>query len=429
MIPPSTFLASHGKALAARLFEDIRQLCEDLPGVTREAYGASETAALDYLAGAARKHGVEASLDRAANLALALPGDDLSRPGLLIGSHLDSVPHGGNYDGLAGVIAGFLCLAGLIREGVTPPCPIRVMGFRCEESAWFNKPYIGSSLALGLLDPAFLLTPHRSGIGTLYECLKRAGADADAAARGEPLMDMGSVAAYVELHIEQGPAMIAQGAPVAVVPGIRGNARFPEVRVTGQAGHSGAVPRELRRDAVFAFAEFVTALDRLWADMLLEGRDLVVTCGVAHTDPAHEAMTRIPDEVRTCLDVRSLRQGDLDEFLERLAPKLGAIEARRGVSIDLGKRLSSAPAVCSPRLQGRLTACQRELGLPMASIPSGAGHDAAMFAKAGVESAMIFVRNDNGSHNPAESMDLDDFMAGVELLDRFARTFSPASPA
>jgi N-carbamoyl-L-amino-acid hydrolase len=427
MIPPSIFLANQGKALAAALLEDIRLLSEDLPGVTREAYGASETATLEYLSATAAKHGMRASLDRAANLVLSLPGDDLALPGLLIGSHLDSVPHGGNYDGLAGVAAGFLCLAGLVRDGVTPPCPVRVIGLRCEESAWFGKPYIGSSLALGLLDPAFLSTPHRSGRGTLYERLKGVGADAEAAARGEALMDTRSVAAYMELHIEQGPAMTAQGTPVAAVPGIRGNVRFPEARITGQAGHSGAVPRELRRDAVFAFAEFVTVLDRLWADMLMEGRDLAVTCGVAHTDPAHEAMTRIPDEVRTCLDVRSLRQGDLDEFLERLAPRLGGIEARRGVSIDLGKRLSSAPAVCSPRLLDRLKACQRELGLATAEIPSGAGHDAAMFAKAGVESAMIFVRNANGSHNPAEAMDLDDFMAGVELLDRFARSYSPAA--
>lgn len=411
------------REIAQRLFEDVRRLSASDPGVTREAYGPGESAVFDYLSAYATSHGLATGRDHAGNLIVSLPGDGCKAPGLWCGSHLDSVPHGGNFDGLAGVVAGILCLEKMAASGQTPSAPFRVIGFRAEESAWFGKAYIGSSLALGRLEPKYLDLTHRANKKTLRECLHSIGADTQKAERGQPLMDISSISGYIELHIEQGPSLVARNTPVAVVSGIRGNVRYPEIRIAGEAGHSGAVPRELRHDAVFAFASMVKAADTIWDDMLRENRDIVVTCGIVHTDAAHEAMTRIPDNVRTCLDVRSLDHTDIEAFFERFREACLAIAQRRGVEVIFGQPQTSSPAVLSPRLIAHLTSLSRSMGLAPQPVASGAGHDAAVFANSGIESAMIFVRNRNGSHNPAEHMDVDDFLQGAQLLFRFAGEF------
>jgi N-carbamoyl-L-amino-acid hydrolase len=416
-------------ALAARLFEDIRAVSADKPGVTREAYGPGENAAWDRLADTARRFGLRASRDPAANLILHLPHDDLSSPGVLCGSHLDSVPHGGNYDGLAGVVAGLLCLLRLHKERDRPLQPFRVVGFRCEESAWFGKPYIGSSLAMGVLPPSCLDLVHRSLGLTLAQCLEQAGVDVKLVRAGRPLMDAASVEAYVEAHIEQGPVMIARDIPVAVVSGIRGNIRHPDAVCLGEEGHSGAVPRELRHDAVFAFAELAGAMDAIWGDMLTQGHDLVVTCGVAHTDKRLNAVTRIPGEFRFSLEARSQNPEDMKTFMERLGRESERIGRKRGVAFDFGRALSSAPASLTPGLRERLQGLQKALGLPEASLPSGAGHDAAVFAQAGIAAAMLFIRNDHGSHNPQETMEIGDLLAAVNILHAWARGRAPKEPS
>lgn len=413
------------RELAERLFRKTAELSADPPGVTRDAFGPGENAARELLADMARERGLAVRCDRASNLVLSLPGDDLTAPGLWLGSHLDSVPHGGNFDGLAGVAAGFLTLVRAARADPPWPGPVRVIALRCEESAWFGKPYLGSSLLLGVLDRKFLSLVHR-GLGQdLAQCLADNGADPQAVQPGTPLMDMRSVAAYLEAHIEQAPVMVAAGLPVAVVTGVRGNIRHNLARCLGQAGHSGAVPRQLRKDAVFAFAELVCALDGLWEQELARGRDLVVTVGVAHTDPAVHALTRIPDEMTFSLDIRSLAQEDLEAFYALFREQCTAIETRRGVTFALDAAVRTPPAVMDRRLVDGLKAKCPGLGLAPRTTASGAGHDAAVFAGAGVPSAMIFIRNEGGSHNPAETMDLGDFMAAAELMTAFAADFDP----
>jgi N-carbamoyl-L-amino-acid hydrolase len=367
------------------------------------------------LAEAAGKAGLATRFDAAANLVVELGGAS-SKPAYWMGSHLDSVPEGGNYDGLAGVIGGLLCLLKAKQQGVKPERPLAVIGLRGEESAWFGKPYLGSYALLGKLSPNDLQRKHRDTGRPLEEYMRQAGADVERIAAGEKLIDPQAIGAWLELHIEQGPIMVARQAPVGVVTGIRGNLRHIDAKCHGTAGHSGAVPRWLRHDAVFALAELLMRLDENWQALNARGVDLVVTTGIVSTDPREHSVTRIPGDVRFSLDIRSQSLETLEAFYQLVLVEAGSIEKARGVKFDFGERLMTEPGVIDRAWAERLRKLCGALELPYIDIPSGAGHDAAIFASDGVPAAMIFVRNDRGSHNPDERMDLGDFMLGVELL-------------
>jgi N-carbamoyl-L-amino-acid hydrolase len=246
--------------------------------------------------------------------------------------------------------------------------------------------------------------------------MREVGVDVDRVKNGQPLLDPKSVAAWVELHIEQGPVLVARQLPVGIVTGIRGNLRHRVVECVGSAGHSGAVPRWLRHDAVFATAELITHLDHHWRTLLERGRDLVITTGVVTTDPQQHAIARIPGTLRFSFEMRSQSKETLEAFYDLFLSECRMIGEERGVAFKLDRRLESPPATMDPGWVLRLKHAARSLGLPDEEIPSGAGHDAAVFANEGIPSAMIFVRNEHGSHNPEESMAIDDFVAGVGIM-------------
>ena len=404
--------------LCEALFEELRLATGDGVGITRESFGPGESRALDTVERTARTLGLATERDAGANLVVTLSGTRPDLPYLACGSHLDSVPQGGNFDGGAGVIAGLAVLAGLKRDGIVPRRTLKLFALRGEESAWFGKAYIGSSALVGRLTPDDLAMPHATSGRPLRDCMRAAGVDVDRVARGEPLLDRRMMAAWVELHIEQGPVLVARDLPIGIVTGIRGNLRHRSVECLGEAGHSGAVPRWLRRDAVFATAELITHLDRHWRTLLERGRDLVVTSGIMSTDLAEHAIARIPGSLRFSFEMRSQNRETLESFYDLFLSECTDIAEQRNVEFRLDRRLESAPASMDPGWIERLRAAARALGLPDEALPSGAGHDAAVFANAGIPSAMIFVRNENGSHNPLESMRMSDFLAGVAVMKR-----------
>lgn len=403
------------RALSEELFDALRIETFDGVGITREAYGPRESATLDIVERKARALGLATERDAGANLVVTLEGSEPDLPFLACGSHLDSVPQGGNFDGAAGVVAGLAILAHFRAEGFQPSRTIKVFGLRGEESSRFGRAYIGSSALLGALTPADLAVADRDG-RTLSDCMADVGVDVAPVARGEPLLDPARVSAWLELHIEQGPVLIARDLPVGIVTGIRGNLRHWVVECRGEAGHSGAVPRWLRRDAVFATAELIGHLDRHWRTLLERGRDLVVTCGVVGTDPAEHAIARIPGNVRFSFEARSQSRETLETFYDIFRSECAMIAEERGVEFGFDRRLETDPAVLDAGWIARLKTAADQLGLPAEEIPSGAGHDAAVFANAGVPSAMIFIRNEHGSHNPHEAMAIDDFLAGVAVM-------------
>lgn len=398
--------------LAASLFEALGRATRRGRGIERDSYGAGEQAAHDIARSAAVTLGLEVSADPIGNLFMTLPGRDRSAPRVIMGSHLDSVPQGGNFDGAAGVVAGLSVLSAMQQAKVMPDFDLSVMAIRAEESAWFDVAYLGSAGAFGLLDPACLSIPRSDNGQTLEATLKRQGFDPQPIRERRALLEPARIRAYLELHIEQGPTLLARGLPAAVVSGIRGCKRFRNARCTGEYAHSGAVARPYRRDAVAATVALLHHMEAVWLKHEEAGEDLVLTTGELYTDPALHGPSKIAGETRFVLDIRSLSDPTMDAVASEARAAASRIGAAYRVDIDLGATSDSPPAVLDLRLRARLL---RLLDRPF-EMASGAGHDAAVFAKVGVPSAMIFVRNEKGSHNPDEGMTLDDFAVGARAL-------------
>ncbi|TBW35365.1 hydantoinase/carbamoylase family amidase [Siculibacillus lacustris] len=395
-----------------RLFDRIGALSEAGPGYTRPSYGALESRAHAVVADHAATLGLTVTRDAALNLFARLPGADRDAPPLHVGSHLDTVANGGAYDGVAGVVGAVALAADLVARGVRLPCDLVVTVTRAEESVWFPVSYVGSRAALGRLG-ADDLRARRSDSGrTLAEHLREEGGDPDAILRGPGL----APARFVEMHIEQGPVLDAAGEAFAVVDAVRGGLRYRDARIQGVWAHSGGAPRELRSDAVFGLADLVTAMDRGWARSLAEGGDLAVTFGRVDAATPEHAFAKVPGRLDFCVDLRSVDDGVLESTDALLRAEIAAIERARGLRFDLGPQSRSRPARMSPALVAALVGAARERGVSPRILASGGGHDAAAFALAGWDAAMIFLRNQNGSHNPDEAMDLGDLAEAVAVL-------------
>lgn len=407
---------------AKRLFAELRAISSDPPGVTRASFGPMEDAAHAMIRREAEAMGLEHRTDAIGNLYVTLPGRDRSAPVLMTGSHLDSVPHGGNYDGAAGVLAGLYMLEDL-SAGPMPPCDVTLMAIRAEEMIWFPEHYLGSRAAFGLLPKDTPDRVRRSDTGqTLAEHMLEAGFDPQAIRDGIAQLDAARIQAFVEVHIEQGPVLVEAGMPIGIVTGIRGNIRHRFASITGETTHAGGVPRASRRDAVMAGAELVTTLEHWWHQTEAYGGDMVLTFGEFTTDPAQHGITKVPGHVGFTLDMRSQDATILDQFDAYLKANCTKIASKRCVQIDMGPATRAAPAPMEDAVQSGLFAAAERCDVSAMRLPSGGGHDCATFAGQGVPSGMLFIRNENGSHNPDEHMDLGDFHCAARVLTNWART-------
>jgi N-carbamoyl-L-amino-acid hydrolase len=402
--------------LAATLFAQLADDSHDGVGITRDSYGDGENRAHALMGRTAEALGLEVRRDAACNLYLTLPGRDRDAPAVMTGSHLDSVPRGGNFDGAAGVVSGVAVLAGWRRAGLVPERDVTVMAVRAEESAWFPVSYIGSKAAFGLLDTG-VLDARRADTGRpLAQHLREAGGQPDSLVSGPAPLRAEDIDCFVELHIEQGPALEEGGDVVGVVTGICGSHRYRHAAVHGQYAHSGATPRRHRRDAVVAVAALITTLQREWVALEADGHELTVTFGRCTTDAAQADFSKVSGRVDFSIDMRSRSRATLDAMDAAVLAARDDIMRAHGVTIDLGPVSTSEPAQTDAELQRLLQQAASDAGVSARAMPSGAGHDAALFAAQGVPTAMLFVRNGHGSHNPDESMDLDDFAAATRVL-------------
>ena len=403
--------------LAAKLFEDLERNTHVGIGITRASYGPGEQYAHGLMAETARDLGLEVRADLAGNTYMTLAGRDRTAPRIIAGSHLDSVAQGGNYDGAAGVVSGLVAAASLQDMGLILERDFTVMGIRAEEGDWFGVFYIGSRSALGVLPAGALDKARRADTGrSLAEHMAEAGLEPERLCREPPFLSRAELHAYLEVHIEQGPVLDEQAIPVGIVTGIRGNFRLPNAHCSGEYSHCGGVPRSHRRDAVMAVSELIQRLDGLWSAAERSGHDMAVTIGKFFTNASRHAMSIIPGEVEFSLDMRSLDGAYLKVLEADLKAIVAEIQARRGVTFDLGPFTHAAPGILDPAIKRHLAKGVEALGLAAIDIASGASHDAAAFAAAGVPTAMIFIRNAHGSHNPVEAMALPDFMRATELL-------------
>ena len=410
-------------ATAKRLFDELARETADPPGVSRDSFGKGEAYAHAAITREAQRLGLEARTDSIGNLYVTLPGEDRNAPVFMTGSHIDSVHHGGNYDGAAGVIAGLATLEWLALQGITPAFDVTLMVIRAEETVWFPEHYLGSRAAFGLLPKAAVDTKRADTGRTLAAHMLDYGFDPTAISESLPQLDPNKIRAFVELHIEQGPVLIEQSLSVGIVSAICGNIRYRFSTIKGQTTHAGAVPRAYRKDAVLAGGEILRLIEDYWDKFEAENRYFTATAGQFATHAATHGITKVPGELSFTLDFRSTDGGVLDEFDAALKTKIREIEERRGVTIDLGYGTRAHEAVMDAGLRGALHAAAKRQEIEVLGMPSGGGHDCAVFSGQGVPSAMIFVANRYGSHNPDEAMEFADFAQAWRVLAAFVKDY------
>ncbi|MGX9962735.1 hydantoinase/carbamoylase family amidase [Roseomonas sp. F4] len=404
-------------AEAWQMVLEIGRRTADAPGHTRAAFGEGEQLAAERVCAFAAARGLAVEHDAFGNIYFLLPGTQPELPAVTSGSHLDSVPNGGNYDGLAGTAAALAVLAATQAAGLRPRHSLRALAMRAEESPWFNMAYLGSRLLLAYGDRQALGERRRIDSGlTLREHVAQLGFPFRTDAT--PVLTRDNTACFLELHIEQGPLLEERDLPLGVASAIRGNFRYPAARCLGEYGHASTTPRQSRRDAFMAVAELAMGLDALWADLHADGDDnFVVTLGRVSTDPVQHALTKVPGEVGFSLNIGATSAATLALARERLATLIDRITVSRRVRFEMGPEVTAEPVALDAHLTGLLEREAGAIGVPVMRLPT-AGHDAGIFALSGIPSAVLLTRNPFGSHNPREHLEEADFALGCSVLAR-----------
>ncbi len=399
------------------LMERIGLATRGAVGISRPPYDVAEQFAAEATASVLRAAGFEAGFDAFGNLHAVLEGAQAGLPAVGVGSHFDSVLDGGNYDGLAGVMAGLSVLLAVRRAGLVPRRGVRLVGLRGEESPWYGTAYLGSRMALGHVPFTTMGALVRGDTGrTLRDHMAALGF----AGQDGAVLSRENLACWLELHIEQGPLLIERDVPIGIATAIRGNIRHAAAKCFGGWAHSAAVPRAHRRDAVVAVSELVMAIDGFWSERLAAGDDnFVATIGMFSTCAEFHAITKVPGEVTFSINLGATDAGVLKQSGAFLQAKIDEIAARRGVRFEIGRDTGSQPVALDGGLIDRLDGAAAALGLRRHRMPT-VGHDAGMFAQVEIPAAMVLVRNQNGSHNPEEAMEQADYAAGVRVLARAA---------
>jgi allantoate deiminase len=344
--------------------------------------------------------GISVSIDAAGNLRGCYAAAQPSAPRLFIGSHLDTVPHAGAYDGVLGVVLGVALVEQL--NGRRLKFHIEVVGFSEEEGLRFGVPFIGSRAFIGEIDDELLGRRDADGVRVI-DAIRAFGLDplriGDAQAAGDTL-------GYVEFHIEQGPVLESLGLHLGVVEAIAGQSRF-DVTFKGQANHAGTTPMHLRRDALAGAAEWITSVER----EAHTTPGLVATTGRLHAEPG--ASNVIPGIVNASLDVRHRDDAIRKPAMERLLRSAEEIAARRGLSVSWERHLDQAAVAMDASLTRTLERAVTASGHPVHRMISGAGHD-AMIAARRMPAAMLFLRSPGGvSHHFSETVLEEDVAAAL----------------
>lgn len=397
---------------AARISRDIdlfAALSEGGPGVTRLAYTSLERDAHAEFAKAMRELGLTVWTDAAGNSIAELAGTEPGLPALGTGSHLDSVPAAGAFDGIAGVAAAMETARLFTEHGIAHAQPVRFVVFAAEEGARFGQACTGSRLVSGLTTPADLHHKHDADGVSLADAMRSVGLDPDRAdeARWSPQ----AWAAFVELHIEQGSVLETTGIPVGVVDCISGSTRFV-LELTGRAAHTGGTPMHLRADALAAAAEIVTMIETVARDCRHHG----TRATVGRLDVAPGSITTIAGRADLHVDVRDVDSDRQRETVSEISQRACAISQARGIGIRTRPLADASPVMLPRRIAGAIADTCVELGIEHRSLFSGASHDAQMVNRV-TPVGMIFVPSRSGiSHSPEEWTDAADIALGTEVL-------------
>jgi beta-ureidopropionase / N-carbamoyl-L-amino-acid hydrolase len=411
--------AEHLRVNPARLLATVDELAAigGLPGggVHRLAFSPEEDRARAYLRRRAAGAGLAARIDQAGNVIISRSGRRPGTPVLMMGSHMDTVANGGRLDGAYGVLAALEVMTVFADLDVPPALEPVAVAFTNEEGGLFPYPFFGSQAIAGTLDPYATYTT-RTGVD-LRGPLRRAGGDPDRLASAA--WPAGSIGAYLELHIEQGPILEARGLPIGVVEGITGRTIF-EISLVGRSNHAGTTPMDRRADALVAASRVVLAVQRL----ATRGLCSVATVGQVESWP--DQVNVIPGRVNLVGELRDLSSARIGAAENTLSDDAAAIAEECMVDIGIEFTGRIAPVATAPALSDTIREEAERLGLASMPIGSGAGHDAQIIARI-APVGMLFVPSRGGvSHDPAEDTDDAQLTTGAEVLLRTALALSCA---
>ncbi len=390
----------------ARLLTRLQELAEfgknQQGGVTRVAYSEADVAARHYVMGLMNEAGLAPAIDVAGNIVGSRSGSDSSLRPLQFGSHIDSVPEGGNYDGTVGSLGAIELVQTLVDSDVGTRHPLEVVIFQNEEGG-----KTGSRATIGEVAPAELDIVTHSG-KAIRDGIAFIGGRPDRLLEAE--RRPGSLAAFLELHVEQGGVLDRRGIDIGVVEGIVGIRRW-NVTVTGVANHAGTTPMDIRQDALLAAARFIEAVN---AVVRRVPGSQVGTVGRIEASPG--APNVVPGRTTLSLELRDLDMEKIERLFREIGTEAAGIAEATGTQFDFSEFYLSASALCDERIKDLVAESARDLGLGSIAMPSGAGHDAQSIAKL-APMGMIFVPSAGGiSHSPDEYTRPEDVVNGANVL-------------
>lgn len=397
-------------------FEAMSQFTAPGEGINRLAFTDADWAGRQYIIDRMIDAGLTVETDGFGNVIGYKLGKNPELPVVMVGSHTDSVPNGGNYDGVVGVLSAIEVIRSMIDDGYEHDHTIAVVSFMCEESGRFGDATLGSKAMRGELR---LQDLHRlvdkQGI-SLYEALKGRNLNPDEIKQVEYKRPVKS---FTEIHIEQGKVLEHEAKPIGVVTGIAAPERF-YVTIRGNADHSGATPMNLRHDALCGASKIILGIEEIAA--MQEEPPVVGTVGIVEVTPG--AMNVIPGEVKLGVDIRSISEVARNSVVTLVKEFIDVTTDKRGLSYTIEPIAQDHPVAMHPAMIREIEAVVTSLGVEYMALPSGAGHDAMHWAD-DVPTGMIFIPCLNGiSHNPAEFAEMDDIVTGAEVLDKVLRKLS-----
>jgi allantoate deiminase len=389
----------------------IAAMTEEPGRITRRFLTPPVRAVHDYLRARMQELGMQVHVDAAGNLRGLWQSQNASGKRLVMGSHIDTVPDAGAYDGVLGVVVALEWVR--IAKELKFPINIEVIAFSEEEGVRFGVPFIGSRAVAGRFDEDILEAKDSDGV-TLEAAIRAFGLDPGLI--GKAALDKDAVG-FVEVHIEQGPVLESESLSVALVTAIVGQTRLT-FEFIGHANHAGTTPMRLRHDALAAAAEWIAKVETL----ALATDGLVATVGKVVVEP--NAGNVVPGAVKVSLDVRHAIDSTRKEAIEKLIESADAIAARRSLTVKRTRQMDQPAVPMDERMTSFLADAIEAVGLPVKMMPSGAGHDAMVMA-ARVPTAMLFLRSPGGiSHHPDEAVLEEDVEAslrvGRKFLERWA---------
>jgi allantoate deiminase len=397
-----------------RLEERINELAEIgkivETGVCRLALSKEDRQGVELVKRWMEEAGLEARIDHFGNLIGRWEGENPEAPILMLGSHIDSQPYGGRFDGVIGVLGALEVVQTMKEQNFVPKMPIEVIAFCDEEGCRFNKGLFGVRGILGKLEEGELERTDKDGV-TRRQALIEFGCDPDRFKESE--YAEGSISAFLEMHIEQGPVLEKNNLPVGIVTGISGPL-WLTVELEGFAGHAGSVPMPMRQDALVGAAKVIVALNELASSD--PEAPTVGTVGSLKVFP--DSRNIIPEKVSFTVDLRDIDIDRRHRIEERLRARISEITAQHGLTCKISEDTNSEPRYCSKEIMSIMKSESEKIGLDTMELMSGPFHDSLALSYV-CDYGMIFVRCKDGiSHNPKEFSTFEDISLGTELLYR-----------